>query len=154
MGFRCILKPNYQKIEPPFQETIISNSTTTANMNNDNNTCGSINVEGYLRTINTVDEYEKKYKKTVIQHVLKEIERTKKIFEKYNITWYGISGAEYGNDIETIMERFEEESYVNDITIKKDDGKTIKIEYVEEGSDLNELINKIKQGKIRIKKSK
>lgn len=153
MGFRCILKPNYEKIEPPFQETIISNSTTTANMNNDNNTCGSINVEGYLRTINTVDDYETKYKKTVIQHVLKEIERTKKIFEKYNITWYGISGYEYGNPIGDIMEQFEE-SYCNDITIKKNDGETIKIEYVREDSDLNELINKIKQGKIRIKKSK
>ena len=119
-------------------------------MNNDNNTCGSINIEGYLRTINTVDDYETKYKKTVIQHVLKEIERTKKIFEKYNITWYGISGYEYGNPIETIMEQFEE-SYCNDITIN---GETIKIEYVRENSDLNELINKIKQGKIRIKKSK
>ena len=123
-------------------------------MNNDNNTCGSINVEGYLRTINTVDDYETKYKKTVIQHVLKEIERTKKIFEKYNITWYGISGYEYGNTIGDIMERFEEESYVDDIVIKKNDGETIKIEYVREDSDLNELINKIKQGKIRIKKSK
>jgi hypothetical protein len=106
-----------------------------------------------LNSFNTFRDYEKKYKQKVMEHVIQEIERTKKIFEKHNITWYGISGAEY-NDIGTIMERFEEETYCDNITIRKIDGEEIEMEVMDEDCDLNKIINKIKQGKIKIKKSK
>jgi hypothetical protein len=107
-----------------------------------------------LNSFNTFADYKKNYKQRVMEHVIQEIERTKKIFEKHNITWYGISGAEWANPVGAIMERLEDELYCDNITIKKIDGEEIEIEVMDEDSDLNKIINKIKQGKIKIKKSK
>ena len=100
-----------------------------------------------LNRFNTFEDYEKNYKKKVMEHVIQEIERTKKIFEKHNITWYGISGAMWENPISAIMERLEYECYCDNITIKKMDEEEIKIEVMGEDTDLNEIINKIKSEK-------
>jgi len=113
-------------------------------MNNDDNTCGSINVEGYLKTRNTVDEYDTKYKQKIQQYIEQEVERTKKIFEKYKITWYGISGYEYGTPVCVIMKQLEDDM----------EEEIFDVDVIKEDCDVNELINKIKQGKIKIKKSK
>ena len=115
-------------------------------MNNDDNTCGSINVEGYLKTRSSVAEYEK-YKTKIEQYITQEIERSEKIIKKYDLKWYGLDGATRGYHAPYFISQMEEEMWMD----VEDIGD---VEVMTEDCDIDGLIKKIKQGKIRIKKSK
>lgn len=94
------------------------------------------------------DEYEKTYKPKIKQYIAQEIERTQKIIEKYDLKWYGLDGATRGLTVNQLMECFDD-----DIAIERWDGEDV--DYLDENNyEVLELINKIKQGKLRIKKSK
>ena len=114
-------------------------------MNNDDNTCGSINVEGYLKTRITVDDYEQNYKQKIQKYIAQDIERTRKIIEKNKLKWWGIDAYTRGLREGDFMIQLEEEMAIEDIN---------GVEVIEEDSEIAELIKQIKQGKIRIKKSK
>jgi hypothetical protein len=116
-------------------------------MNNDDNTCGSINMENYVKTLITFDDYEKNYKPTIKKYIAQEIERAKKIIEKYDLKWYGLDGATRGYSVNDMMEKFEDDISLVGIAGDKND-------YIEEDNEVLDLIKKIKQGKLRIKKSK
>jgi hypothetical protein len=114
-------------------------------MNNDDNIIGSINIEGYLRTRITVDDYEKNYKQKIQNYIAQDIERTRKIIEKYKLNWWGLDAYTRKLNDYDFMIQFEEEMDIQDIN---------GVDVVGEDSEIAELINKIKQGKLRIKKSK
>jgi hypothetical protein len=116
-------------------------------MNNDDNTCGSTNVKGYLKTRSSIVEYETKYKQKIEQYIAQEIERSDKIIRKYKLKWYGLDGATRGYNPPYFISQLEDEMWIDAEDI---DG----VEVMNEDCDLDILINKIKQGKIRIKKSK
>ena len=116
-------------------------------MNNDDNTCGSINIEGYLKTRSSIAEYEKTYKPKIEQYIAQEIERSRKIIEKYDLKWYGLDGATRGYGASYFISQMEEEMWID----VEDIGG---VEVMSEDCDIDGLIKKIKQGKIRIKKSK
>lgn len=114
-------------------------------MNNDDNTCGSINIEGYLKTRITVDDYEKNYKQKIQKYIAQDIERTRKIIEKNKLKWWGLDAYSRGLRDSDFMIQLEEEMAIEDIN---------GVEVIDEDSEIAELIKQIKQGKIRIKKSK